>query len=90
MRLPKLELICAPINFSRTLLTHGKSVIPLHLSTGAQCPHFHSLGHAFLLIQELNRVVSGADNSLVPIFKAFEGDASQGFGKVSLKSISSA
>ena len=43
------------------------------LYTGAQRPHFHSLGHEFLLIQELNKVVSGADNSLGPIFKAFEG-----------------
>ena len=28
---------------------------------------------SFLKIQELNKVVRGADNSLAPIFKAFEG-----------------
>ena len=27
MRLPKPELMCAPTNFSRTLLTHGKRVV---------------------------------------------------------------
>ena len=82
MQLPKPELICAPTNFSRTLLRHGKRVmgrlfscafLSSFLYTGAQCPHFHLLGHAFLKIQELNKVVRGADNSLAPIFKAFEG-----------------
>ena len=36
-------------------------------------PLFQSLGHTLFRIHELNKVVSGLDNSSAPIFKIFAG-----------------
>lgn len=70
--------ICEPTSFSMILFTHGRMVIGRYFSlaglssflyTAVQSPLFQSLGHILFVIHELNRVVSGLDNSSAPIFK---------------------